>query len=781
MINIRTKLVLAFLITVVICLSAASGISFAGYKLIVSGIVASADNNNRQVDGVQEINELVGSQQQMAAKAVIASDLSSKEEFAKINEQVGALIDRLALNSGGKDADELKKLKEANKQYTALFLDGILPGILQSDRAELDSLINTAIADHEALLQQELQLQELLKSRAASRLSSFASLLENASAGAGKQSEALAKLSGNVEALKAGMEALAGIQAVDGEGNANADFVKQWESLRLGLEAINSDGTALSLLSGEAADLLDRIDLESVKSDMFFLESMNSLVHNTRSMMVCSMEALASGGELPPAFGEASEEAAKNIEVLEKVVTNKDGALLTAISSGVAALGGKLADIHERYKTISGVQLDRSYESFSTLYEQQWQSLEGLEASFKQYLAEDVEKSNELKNVLLWSLAAMTLISLLIGMLIALLLSRSILKPIRNLSVQLGRAESGDITARTSVDSRDEIGILSEKVNSVLDSRQKMVEQVASTSGDIGILRKTLAELFRHSRDNAGRIYSSVKSVMDGIKTEGKRPDINLEGITELATGVGDFSAATDRVVKDGMKAIEAAIFGEKSVEEAGDAIKNVTGTVREIAGSIHQLDESSNRIGIITNTITEIASKTNLLALNAAIEAARAGQQGKGFTVLADEIRKLAEGSNKAAGEIKALIAEIQKRIGFAVERIGEGVSGVDEGVARINKARESIYAITESIRFVLESLKTAASAVQSRKFTTDELRKLAEGVNGTSEMSAAAGELVEVELEKQKEAVRQMEEMSARLDEISENMNKVLEQFKI
>ena len=258
----------------------------------------------------------------------------------------------------------------------------------------------------------------------------------------------------------------------------------------------------------------------------------------------------------------------------------------------------------------------------------------------------------------------MALVSLLIGMLIALLLSRNIVKPIKNITSLLGRAESGDLTVRTSVGSRDEIGMLSEKVNRVLDSQQKMVEQVASTTGDIGILRKKLAELFHHSRDNAGKVHSSVKSAVEGIKADGKRPDINIKGINELAAGVGDFSAATDKVVKDGMKAIEAAITGEKSVEEAGDAIKNVTGTVREIADSINQLDASSNKIGIITNTITEIASKTNLLALNAAIEAARAGQQGKGFTVLADEIRKLAEGSNKAAGEIKALIAEIQKRI---------------------------------------------------------------------------------------------------------------------
>ena len=780
MINIRTKMVLAFLITVVLCLTA-FGISLAGYKLFVSGIAASADNNNRQVDGIHQVNELVSLEQQIAAKAVISSDVSSKEEFTKNNEQVSVLIDKLSSNSNGKDADELKNLKETSRLYKGFFFDKIVSGVLQSDRTELDSLLESYKADYGVLLGQEQQLRDLLNSRTASRLDSFAILLENAAVNAGNQTDALVKLSENIKAVMERMNILAGTPALDVEGKTNDEFSKQLEGLKLGLDTIDNSGTILSQLSVEAVDLPDRIDLASVKSDIFFLESINLLIHHTGSKMVYSIEVLATGGELPQGYAAASGETVKNIEILKKVVTVEDEALLESIASADKALDEKFMQIHEKYGIVSNVKLDKSYEELSKLYEKQLQSLSILEGSFKQYLAEDVRKSNELKSALLWSLGGMALISLLIGMLIALFLSRNIVKPIKNITSLLGRAESGDLTARTTVGSRDEIGMLGDKVNRVLDGHRKMVEQVAGTTGDIGILRKKLADLFIHSRDNAGKVYGSVKSVVEGINADGKRPEIDIKGINELAAGVGDFSVATDKVVKDGMKAIEAALTGEKSVEEAGDAIKNVTGTVREIADAINQLDASSNKIGVITNTITEIASRTNLLALNAAIEAARAGQQGKGFTVLADEIRKLAEGSNKAAGEIKALIAEIQKRIGYAVDRIGEGVSGVDEGVERINKARENIYDITESIKFVIESLKSAAAAVRNRKIAADELMKLAEGLNGSTGMSVAAGELVETELEKQKEAISQMEEMSGKLDEISDNMNRVLERFQI
>ena len=121
-------------------------------------------------------------------------------------------------------------------------------------------------------------------------------------------------------------------------------------------------------------------------------------------------------------------------------------------------------------------------------------------------------------------------------------------------------------------------------------------------------------------------LYEVITSGSKGSRNENIRKaslpqnsdfSFDLSGISEIAAGVASFSDVTDKAVKDGIKAIETAMNGEKSVAEAEHAIKKVTGTVKEIADSIGQLEASSNKIGIITNTITEIASKTNLLARN--------------------------------------------------------------------------------------------------------------------------------------------------------------------
>ena len=123
--------------------------------------------------------------------------------------------------------------------------------------------------------------------------------------------------------------------------------------------------------------------------------------------------------------------------------------------------------------------------------------------------------------------------------------------------------------------------------------------------------------------------------------------------------------------------ALEITKTGEKTTQEAFDAISKASTIVKDISVSMNQLDQSSGKIGEITNTITDIASRTNLLALNAAIEAARAGSEGRGFAVLADEIRKLAEASGRAAGEIKKQLKDIQTQIQTTADYMGEGVSG--------------------------------------------------------------------------------------------------------
>lgn len=306
-----------------------------------------------------------------------------------------------------------------------------------------------------------------------------------------------------------------------------------------------------------------------------------------------------------------------------------------------------------------------------------------------------------------------------------------------------------------------------------------MVERVISTSGDISTLKKRFSELFSNSRDNLGRASDGLRHGTDTMKADAKKPGVEITGIREIAAGADGFSNAAEQVFKNSLKAVELAEGGGRSVEEAEEVIRDATASVKQIAASINQLDASSGKIGDITNTITDIASKTNLLALNAAIEAARAGQQGKGFTVLAEEIRKLSDGSNKAAAEIKQLIAEIQDRIQFAVDRIGEGAGSVESGIIKINNAKTGIYAVVTAVNQLSLLLKDINNGIRGQKEKALEAAAAIESISKATNKTILAGENIDLELRKQREAIKQMEEMSDKLEEVSDNLNGILSQI--
>jgi methyl-accepting chemotaxis protein len=510
------------------------------------------------------------------------------------------------------------------------------------------------------------------------------------------------------------------------------------------------------------------------------LSSINTVITLTAEAYGKAQAGLAAGSrDGTEAFRNAIRNAADELESLGSRLAADDAVLAAEAAEACSRLEAAAGPLAEAKQILENTGLQESFESVSELYDRQIEMLEKLEESYKTYLADDLERSQRLKNDLLLTLAGISFISLFIGMFAALWLSGNILVPVRNMTRLLDKASKGDLTDRVRYKRRDELGELGEKVNVVLDEQQKMIEQVKTTSNNIGKLRNSLAELFSHSKENAGKVSMTFRSVVESLMSSEKVPET---GAAAAAEDDADTLAATaEKAVEDGIKAIEIAASGERSVQEAEEVIRNVTDTVKQIAGSINELEESSDRIGNITNTITEIASKTNLLALNAAIEAARAGQQGKGFTVLAEEIRKLSERSNAAAKEIRQQINEIQGKVRYAVERIGDGVAGVDVGVGKIHHARGSILEITDMINQAVETLRAAANAISSRQEIKAKPTVTAGIPEEATSRTVVSGEELDAELELQQKTIKEMEAVTEKLDEVTNTLNELLERFNI
>jgi len=307
--------------------------------------------------------------------------------------------------------------------------------------------------------------------------------------------------------------------------------------------------------------------------------------------------------------------------------------------------------------------------------------------------------------------------------------------------------------------------------NDILDGLIQNVEKIAD--GDLTV---TVDDSLKQNQDQAGvlaksvdkmvhsfgTLVSKVKHSVDALSSSAEEMSSSAEevnasveettsNIQQIATGSSTASNQTNVVLEETVKAGEAAQKGQKAAADVNDKIKLIKSTTEQGASKIAALGEKSKEIGHIVDTINQISEQTNLLALNAAIEAARAGEAGRGFAVVADEVRKLAEESGQATQQISTLISGIQNEIDGAVQSMGENTKQVEEGSQGVDeavKAFELMPTIVEAVRKAAAEVGTAAeqNAANSEE-TSSAMQEVSSSMqqvtNSATSLTQLAGDL--------------------------------------
>ncbi|MCY9209800.1 methyl-accepting chemotaxis protein TlpC [Bacillus subtilis] len=377
--------------------------------------------------------------------------------------------------------------------------------------------------------------------------------------------------------------------------------------------------------------------------------------------------------------------------------------------------------------------------------------------------------------------AIVLVIVIMVSVILVLFFTRKINKRLNALKSAFESAGNGDMTIEVSDKTGDELSELSNYYNKMRMKLNDTIQTVQQSALQLASASQQLSAGAEETNQASEKITEAVQQIANGAQDQIARIENSESSLKQASADIRDISANTASIADKGQLAQSKADIGQKEIANVQAQMDAIHQSIQKSGEIIHQLDGRSKQIEQILSVITQIADQTNLLALNAAIEAARAGEQGKGFAVVADEVRKLAEESQQSAGQISKLIIEIQNDMNRSARSVEHVKTEAAEGVTMIQRTRDAFKEIavaTGEISAEISDLSASvtnisASAHQINDSFAANTADIKESTKNTRQAAALT--------EEQFASMEEITAASETLSQLAEELTGIISQFKM
>jgi len=391
----------------------------------------------------------------------------------------------------------------------------------------------------------------------------------------------------------------------------------------------------------------------------------------------------------------------------------------------------------------------------------------------------DSELSKPLNDLIL-KLTLIGAVGVLFIVALILLYTRNITGHIQKVNRVSQGLSIGDLTQTIPVTTKDEFGQMAGNLNQTIHQLREVISNVVSHTHTLASSSEQVSASMQQARSTATIVSETSRDTAKGAESQLTSAEESARAMEELATGIQRIAESASSILEVTQQTSDRAFAGNGMIQSAVKEITQSNENVQNIALQIEQLAASSNRIGTITSFISQISSQTNILALNASIEASRVGAQGKGFSVIAAEIRKLSEQINDSSKQINELIEQIQSFTNQVVDSVEEGSRSVMSSSERVREAGQEFGAIQSELQTIVAQFQEVSAVSEQISASSEEVTATVEDLSQVAEAARNNALQAASSSQEQLQSIENISSAIVSLDELTRELKRLVSNFK-